>query len=214
MRHATWAVLFAGALAISSCKTTVSTAVNYSDFFAPASYVDSRLKIEIPACKDSDSGFESNSLLKAKNRVPALFPKAKFLRCREVDIRSYAEFSIPLRVGATDVPCGNSDICIMPLSKNSETVVAATSKEFRDSYKRLLSSMSQTMETDIEINITNNTSADISLAIMSMRIDGNPYHYRVFQFGKGQSADFTLSDVCTESILKGVETVLFFKNAE
>lgn len=214
MKQKVLSILALNALLLAGCKTTVSTAVNYSDFFAPAAYVNSNLSIEIPACKDHQSGFESNSLLEVKNRVPAVFPKAKFLRCRQIQFSSYAEFSIPLRVGATDEPCANSDICIMPQSKDSETVVAVTSQEFRDGYRRLQSSLSQSMETAIEINVTNNTAADIPLAVTSMRIDGNPYHYSVFRFGKDQSADFTLSDVCTESILKGRKTVLFFKNAE
>ena len=213
MKLKSLSILVLNALLLAGCKTTVSTAVNYSDFFAPAAYVNSKLSIEIPSCKDHDSDFDSNSLLEVKNRVPAVFPKAKFLRCRKNDFDSYAEFSIPIRVGATEKPCGNSDICIMPESKDSTTVIATTSPEFRNGYKRLKSSLSQTMETEIQINVTNNTSADIPLAITSMKIDGNPYHYRVFHLGKGQSADFTLSDVGTESILKGRKTVLFFKNA-
>jgi hypothetical protein len=214
MKLKSLSILALSALLLAGCKTTVSTAVNYSDFFAPAAYVNSSLSIEIPACKDHESGFDSSSLLEVKNRVPAVFPKAKFMRCRKIEFNSYAEFSIPVRVGATEEPCGNSDICIMPEAKDSTTIVATTSPEFRDGYRRLQSSMSQTMETEIQMNVTNNTSADIPLAIISMMINGNPYHYSVFQLGKGQSADFTLSDVCTESILKGRNTVLFFKNGE
>lgn len=209
MRYQTWPALIAVALLISGCKTTVSTPVLYSDFFAPAAYIDSRLRIEIASCKDSDSGFDSSALLEVKNRVPAVFPKARFLACRQIQFDSFAEFSIPIRVGDTMEPCGNSDLCIFPEPAAKNRVAAVASKEFSTGYARLQASMQLSMDTVIELNVTNDSGSDVPLGIVSMRINDYPYHFRDFTLGKGQSVTMVLSDVCTEAIVSGDKAVLF-----
>ena len=92
--------LIASVLFLAGCKTELTTAVNYTDLLGAPTYQKGSLVIEIPGCKDPGTEFESDALLQVKSRVPAVFPKAQYLGCREESITAEALFSLPILVGA------------------------------------------------------------------------------------------------------------------
>ena len=139
--------LIASVLFLAGCKTELTTAVNYTDLLGAPTYQKGSLVIEIPGCKDPGTEFESDALLQVKSRVPAVFPKAQYLGCREEAITAEALFSLPILVGAR-AGCGESDVCVASQAErgNLPLVTLGTSAGFRNGLLKLKNSLYQPLE--------------------------------------------------------------------
>lgn len=204
--------LIASVLFLAGCKTELTTAVNYTDLLGAPTYQKGSLVIEIPGCKDPGTEFESDALLQVKSRVPAVFPKAQYLGCREESITAEALFSLPILVGAR-AGCGESDVCVASQTEqgNLPLVTLGTSAGFRNGLRKLKNSLHQPLEPVFRINVTNNTERAITVVVSSMRVNGKPYHYRDLKMPAGRSFDMELADVGLESALTERPALLFYE---
>lgn len=209
MRLTLITTLALAAALLCGCKATVSTDVNYSQLFAPAAYVDSRLTIEIPSCTDRETGFDSSSLLEVKNRVPAVFPNAQYLGCRRVKFDTFAEFLVPVRVGKADAACAHTDICLF--GNDSAHVYLSASEGFRQGFTRLSKGASATLEPVVQIRLSNDSGKPVQLGAISLFVDGKPFHYHVLTMSAGQGVNLQISDVAAQSVIAGNDTTLFFE---
>ena len=100
-------------LALVGCKTKVHAPINYSDIFGEQKTIPGGIAVQVPSCTDTSKKFESNSVMEAKQKIPYIFPEAKYFKCVGEGFYSYAMFWVPLQVGGTDSQCKKDQICVV-----------------------------------------------------------------------------------------------------
>lgn len=90
----------AGMTLLAGCKTEVGTHITLSEMNdAEIRELPGVVRLEVPSCNDyNDSRKPSDSLVRAQEAVPRIFPDAEFIECYRQRMDTWAEFSIPVAV--------------------------------------------------------------------------------------------------------------------
>lgn len=91
--------LAGAALALTGCKSGIDVPVKFSKLQVDSETVKADLYLEVPACKDPNSGLDSAQLLEAKQKVGFVLKGAEYKSCERDGFNSIAHFSVPVQIG-------------------------------------------------------------------------------------------------------------------
>lgn len=203
------------ALALTGCKSGVDIPVSYTTLTGPVQYVKSTIAFEVPACEDYKTKLESENLLKAKQLVQFVFPEAKYLACKDVNFKSMASFELPVAVGVEAYKAKND----MAVSFLQSQVFVSMSKDALARANQVADKMIgfDPKEFEISLDFTNDADHAWSVYVPSAIINGhtkNPYyaHAESVNMDKGIDARFTLSNVASLQVSKGLVAMAYMLN--
>ena len=198
-----------GALALFACKTDIEKTVNLTDVTDQKMHLENAdLNVEISSCSNyEDSRQPSDSLLKVQNRVPQIFPAAKYQQCFKKKFKSYASFTLPVVVGNSDLGVAEglkkgdgSGIGILSSTKEDKNLFVMTSKEFSKKIQRLVKKEMKYTDFDFNVILTvkNNTGEEQSFNIENAYFDGKPTPKHIVNLENGGSYKIKLSNVASD----------------
>lgn len=199
-------------LALVGCKTKVHAPINYSDIFGEQKTVPGGIAVQVPSCTDTTDKFESNSVMEAKQKIPYIFPQAKYFKCVGEGFYSYAMFWVPLQVGGTDSQCKKDQICVVH-GDGTGWIAVKMGDEVLKKSKELSKSDFDGNDIDIELSITNDTGKPIDIYVPASYIDNSDAYMANLTVNKdAKNMSVKLSNVATEYVIKGNTTPVFLDN--
>jgi hypothetical protein len=199
------------ATGLAACKTTIETQVNLSDILGtdPRTLVGD-LYFEVSACDNyEDSRKPSDSLLRAQDEVPVVFPDAKYVECFTQRFDSFAHFK-------TEVALVKDAQALVPdrinlVAINPDALLALGIPEgMRNRLNRMREDNLTSLELETIIHVKNDTGQDFPFRVLAAYINDEPAVYGIMT-SKPDREKFTLklSDVSIDAALKyGVAQVL------
>lgn len=203
LRAAAAAAAVGAALLLAGCKAELSASASLKDLEAEPAYQLARLSIEVPACTDAQTDLESSSVAELKSHVPAVFPKAQYLACKDAGFESHAEFTVPILIGRLVAPCAGTDVCLGIPADDPGAVVVAVGPEFRSGYQKLEKANYSKLEPVVKIALTNDSGKPADFIAPSLFINGKPCHLTQGTLQAGQLAELQLSDVGAQFVIAG-----------
>ncbi len=199
-------------LALVGCKTKVHAPINYSDIFGEQKTIPGGIAVQVPSCTDTSKKFESNSVMEAKQKIPYIFPEAKYFKCMGEGFYSYAMFWVPLQVGGTDSQCKKDQICVVHGDGTGWIAVKMGDDVLKKS-KELAKSGFDGNDIDIELSITNDTGKPIDIYVPASYVDNSDAYMANLTVNKdAKNMPVKLSNVATEYAIKGNTTPVFLDN--
>lgn len=199
-------------LALVGCKTKVHAPINYSDIFGEQKTIPGGIAVQVPSCTDTSKKFESNSVMEAKQKIPYIFPEAKYFKCMGEGFYSYAMFWVPLQVGGTDSQCKKDQICVVHGDGTGWIAVKMGDDVLKKS-KELAKSGFDGNDIDIELSITNDTGKPIDIYVPASYVDNSDAYMAILTVNKdAKNMPVKLSNVATEYAIKGNTTPVFLDN--
>ncbi len=196
-------------LALVGCKTKVHAPINYSDIFGEQKTIPGGIAVQVPSCTDTTDKFESNSVMEAKQKIPYIFPQAKYFKCVGEGFYSYAMFWVPLQVGGTDSQCKKDQICVVH-GDGTGWIAVKMGDEVLKKSKELSKSDFDGNDIDIELSITNDTGKPIDIYVPASYIDNSDAYMANLTVNKdAKKMSVKLSNVATEYAIKGNTTPVF-----
>lgn len=196
------------AVLLVGCKADITANVALSELQGPSTYLDSVLSVEIPSCTEYDSDFESSSLLKLKSRIPVIFPKATFLGCKSSGFDTFANFSVPIRIGQISDKCSGYDICLGSSESQPSVIFAAVGPDFLSGYKKLERSESK-IEPSVIIGFTNDSAKTQELFAISLYADNEPMQFASIYVQSKRYSELKLSNVAVDAALRSKHVPIF-----
>lgn len=210
MKRAVLLYALGAALVLSGCKTEIDAPVNYSELFGPQKSITGWLSVEVPACKDAtNKQFESSSVMEAKQKIPYIFPEAKYLQCKDEGFDSYASFNIPIHVGGKEADCKKNQICAFPNDSGSWVDV-----KIGDEVIKKTKDVSKTdfngNDVRISLTITNDTGKTLHLYVPSAFVAGIPVYMSTVEANDDvKNMSIQLDNVATSVVIKGKPVSVF-----
>lgn len=199
-------------LALVGCKTKVHAPINYSDIFGEQKTVPGGIAVQVPSCTDTTDKFESNSVMEAKQKIPYIFPQAKYFKCVGEGFYSYAMFWVPLQVGGTDSQCKKDQICVVH-GDGTGWIAVKMGDEVLKKSKELSKSDFDGNDIDIELSITNDTGKPIDIYVPASYVENSDAYMANLTVNKdAKNMSVKLSNVATEYAIKGNTTPVFLDN--
>lgn len=199
-------------LALVGCKTKVHAPINYSDIFGEQKTIPGGIAVQVPSCTDTSEKFESNSVMEAKQKIPYIFPEAKYFKCVGEGFYSYAMFWVPLQVGGTDSQCKKDQICVVH-GDGSGWVAVKIGEDVLNKSKELAKTDFDGNDIEIELSITNDTGKPIDIYVPASYIDGSDAYMANLTINKdAKNMKVKLGNVATDFAIKGNTTGVFIDN--
>lgn len=194
---------------LAGCKTNVYAPVSISEIYGAQKEKICFLAVQVPSCTDSSNKFESNSVLEAKQKIPYIFPSAKYLKCGEQGFESFAGFEIPLQVGGTEDQCKPDQICIFH-SQKDQWAEAKIGEEILKKAKEVSKGNVSGRDLMFLLGVTNDTNKPFPLFAPASIIDGKPVYQSEITINSGaKDVEVFLSDVASEWMLRGNTAPIF-----
>lgn len=197
------------ALILVGCKTKVYAPVTHSEIYGDPKLKMATLAVQVPSCTDSTDKFESSSVIKAKQRVPYIFPKAEYDKCYREDFDSYATFNIPFQVGGDADQCKPDQVCIYH-SKNGVWANVRIGKEILDKTKEVTDSKINGNDLQLVLLLDNDSGSELPMFVPASFVEGNAYYKTNITLKKDSTkVPFMLGNVGTGWVLNGNFASLF-----
>ncbi|PSJ23567.1 hypothetical protein CVH10_01505 [Halomonas sp. ND22Bw] len=200
------AAVVACGLALCGCKTQITTQVNLSDLDDPeALEAPGKVRLEVSSCADyQDSRQPSDSLVKAQEMLPRIFPAAEYRECYRQEMNSWAEFDLPVAIDHTsgDGPTSEDTINLAssegyPLSLYVPEALSQRLEEAKRS-----NPMMGSLDMSVRIEVNNDTEQARSVQVFGAWVDGAPYVLGQIELEPGAEHAFYLSDVSIDQAMK------------
>lgn len=207
------AIAFTG-LALAGCKTELNADIPLSALLdSEVSSVPGTLRLEVLNCNDyEDSRQPSDSLVKAQELLPTIFPGAEFAECYSQNMTSWAEFSIELPIDRDDdsEEFASDDSFNITTTENLPLGVAAPPALIeRMEQARKSEMMMPDFEYNIAFNVINDTDAAFPVTVLSAWADDTPLTFQGLNIPAGEQFTLRLSDVAIDrAIYNGEVSVL------
>jgi hypothetical protein len=190
------------AVGISGCKIEVEKQVSLKQLLnnEPASEIG-YLNVEVAGCHDyEDSRKPSDSLVEAQEKIPQIFPNAKFKECYTKKMDSFASFEIPVFVGKYEQGKTKTDD-INVLSDDDDLKVATSANTAKAIAKQ--AKYDSSLELGVYIEVVNDLDKDVTLDLSSVYVNGKtpvPVPDGNMKLEKGKSVQLKLSNVSADSL--------------
>ena len=196
-------------LGLAGCKTNVYAPISISEIYGAQKEKTCFLTVQVPSCTDSSNKFESNSVLEAKQKIPYIFPNAKYLKCGKQGFESFVGFEIPLQVGGTEEQCKPNQICIFH-SQQDQWAEAKIGDEILKKAKEVSKGNVNGRDLIFLLGVTNDTNKPFPLYAPASIIDSKPVYQSEITINSGaKNVDVFLSDVASEWMLRGNTAPIF-----
>lgn len=165
---------------LAGCEAEIMTPVTMNELSQPLHEVSSTLDVQISSCQDmNDKRLESDDLIKIRQRIGLVFPKAQYQRCYQKDFSSIAQFRIPVTVGLREKG-----------SKVQDREVSVSTDKDSDGDLRVTLRMGEGVQRELT-NLKSNSFVDITPKVVlalepgetmvkalipSAFVNGEPYH--------------------------------------
>lgn len=207
------AITFTG-LALAGCKTQMRADIPLSVLLDPeVDSVPGTVRLEVLSCNDyEDSRQPSDSLVKAKEILPTIFPGAEFSECYSQNMTSWAEFSIDLPIDRDNdsEAFASNDAFNITTTENLPLGVAAPPALIeRMEQARKSEMMMPNFDYSISFNVINDTDAVFPVTVLSAWVGDTPLTFQGIDIPQGDEFTLRLSDVAIDrAIYNGEVSVL------
>lgn len=197
-------------LVLTGCDEIVKTEVKVSDLLnSSKKFINGDLYVEVDSCNDPDDNRKlSDSVIKAKNKIPSIFTGAKYVKCFERDFTSYADFEIPILVTNKGSMISNDYIQLIS-SKNALLNVAIPSTIVAKIRKFENEEMIKMRPNDVTITLINDTNKNLTFVALSSYVNSDPSIADKYRLEASGSCKIKLSNVSIDYALdNGVAPIL------
>ncbi|MDQ7734659.1 hypothetical protein QT231_18270 [Halomonas sp. SpR1] len=207
------AIAFTG-LALAGCKTELNADIPLSALLdSEVASVPGTVRLEVLNCNDyEDSRQPSDSLVKAQEILPTIFPGAEFTECYSQNMNSWAEFNIDLPIDRDDnsEAFASDDSFNITTTENLPLGVAAPPALLNRMEKARESEMMMPdFEYGISFNVINDTDDVFPVTVLSAWADDIPLTLQGLNIPAGEQFTLRLSDVVIDrAIYNGEASVL------
>lgn len=211
MRLKTLATIGAATIALAGCKTTVNSEVAVSDLLGGQSHeLPGDLYVEVAGCNDfEDSRKPSKTLLEVQQKVPGVFPEAKFKECFTKKMSSYAHFSMPLFLDRDKDGKLGSEKTINVLSNDTAMLALSVPVGIQKQIAKAKDGpIGSSLKLTVAMKVTNNTKEAFRFSVGSAYIDDTPVIDHVLSAPPGASFIVRLSDVSVDAAVSGQDVAV------
>lgn len=199
------ALLMAG-LTLAGCKTEFTAEVLMSQLQNPeVTEIPGTVRLEVMTCDHyEDSRKPSDSLVKAQEMMPRIFPAAEFQECYSQGMDSWAAFSLPLPIDRDGNPeqFASEDAFNLTTTDSLPLGVAVPPAVL----DRLEEAQSATMMGDLEYGITldvvNDTGEPLPVTVLAAWVSDQPATLQPMEVPAGESFSLRFSDVLIDRAVK------------
>lgn len=199
----------AGAL-LSGCKTEFMSDVPLSALQDPeVEELPALVRLEVTSCAHyEDSRQPSDSLVKAQEMMPRIFPSAEFSECYRQDMDSWAEFNINFAIDRDDDPEAfasedSLNITTTPDLPLGIAVPPAVMKRIEQAQSAEM--MMGKLRYAIYLNVINDSGEVFSPTVLSAWANGQPLTLNTVDIADGDTLTLSLSDVLIDRAIKTQE---------
>lgn len=212
----TWktaAAVVACGLMLAGCKAQVATSVNLSQLDdATVSEIPGKLRLEVSGCNSyEDSRQPSDSLVKAQEMLPRIFPNAEFKECYTQQFTSWAEFTLPVALDHTDdgQPVSADTFNLLSIESNPLMLEVPQELKQRMTQAKDANPMLGGLSLEVGIEVTNDTDAKRPVQAFGVWINDEPTVLSQFYLEPGSTTQISMSDVSiSRAINYGNATIL------
>lgn len=213
MKTTQLALMAMAGVALAGCKTEFTSEVPMSQLQNPeVTEIPGTVRLEVVTCDHyEDSRKPSDSLVKAQEMMPRIFPDAEFQECYSQGMDSWAAFALPLPVDRDgDSEQFASDNAFNLTTSDTLPLGVAVPPAVLD---RLEEAQSATMMGDLEYGITldvvNDTGEPLPVTVLSAWVEDQPATLQPMEVPAGESFSLRFSDVLIDRAVEtGEATVL------
>lgn len=202
----TTAMVVITGLALAGCKTQIATKVTFSELENPdVAEVPGSIRLEVSSCEHyEDSRQPSDSLVKAQEMMPRIFPDAEFQECYRQEFDSWAQFSLPIAIDHSDDGQAASESTVNLLNVEGAPLSVVVPSALSQRIEEAESSASMVGSLDLSMNIAlkNDTGEPRPVQAFGVWIDGDPVVLDQFEFAPNTQSEFLLSDVSIAQVRK------------
>lgn len=190
------------ALVLTACKTEIEKDVSLSALInEPLRTETALLNVEISSCSShEDSRKPSDSLIKIQQKIPNVFPSAKYKECYSKNYNSFASFEIPIGIGAVDDNTEFENDINVYSYKNRQLNVRTSEKLSKNIRNFLKSEYISNLEFNVVFSLTNDMNEDKSFNVYSAYIDDSPLSFYTVSLKKGQTYKVKLSNASSDML--------------
>lgn len=200
------AITLAG-LVLAGCKTEFSAKVPMSQLQDPAvTEIPATVRLEVMTCDHyEDSRKPSDSLVKAQEMMPRIFPSAEFQECYSQGMDSWAAFDLALPIDrdgdaeqfASEDAFNLTTTDSLPLGVAVPPAVLSRLDEAQSA------AMMGDLEYGITLNVMNDTGTPLPVTVLSAWVEDQPVTLQPMEVPAGESFSLRFSDVLID---RAVET--------
>ncbi|MGI3172534.1 DUF7424 family protein [Aeromonas sp. 80P] len=195
---------------IFGCKTQLMADINISDLNnTNLQESTASLLVEVASCNSyEDSRTPSSSVVEAQKTVPQLIEGAEYQECFTQRMESYAQFSIPIKIGKFKAEDDFKTKGIKIYSYDSDEAVLGIHipKSIRDRLDKHNKQDFQTNKIPLEaaiivVNLLNDTKSKAKFSVSNAFIDGKPMSFVPLELPPTGRVQITLSNTDTARLL-------------
>lgn len=184
------------------CQADIETEVKISDLLsAKTKDISGDLYLEVSSCNSyEDSRKDSSAVTQAKETIPQIFSGAKYVECFRKQFKSYANFSLPMKLDKDNDDKLASNEVINLISHDRALLslgIPSTITQKIEAYKER-SFSSGDFDLSVNINVVNDTGSKHPFKVISAYIDDEPYVYGSLSIQADSSFNVKLSNVSVD----------------
>lgn len=208
------AAITAAFVALAGCKTEFTAEVPLSALQdAEVAALPGTVRLEVPSCNHyEDSRQPSDSVVKAQEMMPRIFPDAEFAECYSQNMDSWAEFNIQFpidRDGDKDTFASDSAFNITTSENLHFGISAPPALIERLEQARRAEMMMPEFEYAFAFNVINDTEEPFPTTAIASWIDGHPSTIQGIEVPAGEQFTLRLSDVLIDrAVQTGAASIL------
>jgi hypothetical protein len=193
------------ALALTGCKSGIDVPVKFSKLQVANETVTANLYLEVPACKDPNSGLDSTQLLEAKQKVAFVLKGSEYKSCSRDGFSSIAQFTVPVQIGTQTLdPKEGISVGFW----NNQVIYVFVSEAVRGQLKKVMGRSFGFNPNDFAVTVwVKNDSGkqqDFRIPSALLKQEGykpEPLHQRNVGLKPGSIVGFQLSNIASMSLL-------------
>lgn len=209
------AIALAG-LALAGCRTEFSAEVPMSQLQdSSVTEIPATVRLEVMSCHHyEDSRKPSDSLVKAQEMMPRIFPSADFHECYSQGMDSWAAFDIALPIDRDGDPeqFASDDAFNLTTTESLPLGVAVPPAVLERLDQAQSAAMMGDLEYGISLDVVNDTGEPLPVTVLSAWVEDQPATLQPMEVPAGESFALRFSDVLIDRAVKTGEATVLVNN--